>query len=244
MDPQVTFRRAAGRGDFGFRCLDSVQNFARAIEEHLALRRESEPPRGPIEKPDTEARFRAASPASKRRKARPQGRRPRPRSSRGRPLAQTPSFRSLNSPFKKKLHELSGIIAHYPCAVNRHDAHAKQERCDEAAFRDRDAGRLGIGHRRVQQSCRKAAQDVVGTWEWVSVENTASDGAITHPFGPKPGGYLTFDRSGRFFWLITRPNRLKFASGRRDQGTADENKATVQGSLAYAGTYAIEDENR
>ena len=54
-------------------------------------------------------------------------------------------------------------------------------------------------------------------------------------------GYLTFDRSGRFVWLITRPNRQKFASGRRDQGTADENKATVQGSLAYAGRYAIDD---
>lgn len=86
-----------------------------------------------------------------------------------------------------------------------------------------------------------AAQDVAGTWEWVSVENTASDGTVTHPFGPKPGGYLTFDPNRRFFWLITRPNRLKFASGRRDQGTADENKATVQGSLAYVGTYAIKD---
>src|SRR6185312_13575690 len=101
------------------------------------------------------------------------------------------------------------------------------------------ASALAIGV--FSKAAAQAAQDVVGTWEWVSVENTASDGAITHPFGPKPGGYLTFDRSGRFFWLITRPNRLKFASGRRDQGTADENKATVQGSLAYAGTYAIED---
>ncbi len=83
-------------------------------------------------------------------------------------------------------------------------------------------------------------EDVVGTWEWISVENTASDGAITHPFGPKPGGYLTFDRRGRFFWLITRPGRAKFASGRRDQGTADENKTIVQGSLAYTGTYAFD----
>jgi hypothetical protein len=54
---------------------------------------------------------------------------------------------------------------------------------------------------------------------------------------------LTFDRSGHFFWLITRPNRLKFASGRRDQGTDDENRATVQGSLAYAGTYAVDGGN-
>ena len=82
-------------------------------------------------------------------------------------------------------------------------------------------------------------QDFVGTWEWVSVDNTTADGVTTQPFGPKPGGQLSFDGHGRFFWLITRPSRAKFASGRRDQGTADENKAAVQGSLAYAGTYAV-----
>lgn len=85
----------------------------------------------------------------------------------------------------------------------------------------------------------QGGKDLVGTWEWISVDNTAPDGTKTQPFGPKPGGYLSFDRSGRFFWLITRPGRAKFASGRRDQGTAEENKATVQGSLAYFGTYSI-----
>ncbi len=80
---------------------------------------------------------------------------------------------------------------------------------------------------------------LVGTWEWVSVDNAAADGTRTQPFGPKPGGYLTFGADGRFVWLITRPGRAKFASGRRDQGTPDENKATVQGSLAYCGTYAV-----
>ena len=90
-----------------------------------------------------------------------------------------------------------------------------------------------------------AAQDgkaLVGTWEWVSVDNTAADGTLTQPFGPRPGGYLTFGVDGRFFWLITRPGRAKFASGRRDQGTPDENKATVQGSLAYCGTYSVDNE--
>lgn len=80
---------------------------------------------------------------------------------------------------------------------------------------------------------------LVGTWEWVSVDNTAADGARTQPFGPKPGGYLTFGADGRFFWLITRPGRARFAGGKRDQGTPEENKATVQGSLAYCGTYSV-----
>jgi len=83
------------------------------------------------------------------------------------------------------------------------------------------------------------SRDIVGTWEWLSVDNTAPDVVTMQPFGPKPGGYLSFDSKGRFVWLITRPGRAKFVSGRRDQGTAEENKATVQGSLAYCGAYAI-----
>ncbi len=84
--------------------------------------------------------------------------------------------------------------------------------------------------------------DLVGTWEWLSVDNTQTDGTRSQPFGPKPGGYLNFDAEGRFFWLITRPGRARFASGKRDQGTPDENKATVQGSLAYCGTYTVRDD--
>jgi hypothetical protein len=85
----------------------------------------------------------------------------------------------------------------------------------------------------------QTSEDLVGTWAWESVDTIAPDGIKTQPFGPKPGGYLTFDRSGRFFWLITRPGRARFTSGRRDGGTAEENKAAVQGSLAYCGTYSV-----
>jgi hypothetical protein len=89
------------------------------------------------------------------------------------------------------------------------------------------------------QAAAHTTKDLVGTWEWISVENTTPDGVTTQPFGPKPGGYLMFDQSGRFVWLITRPGRPNFASGKRDQGTPEENKATVHGSLAYCGTYAV-----
>ena len=85
----------------------------------------------------------------------------------------------------------------------------------------------------------QSSKDLVGTWEWTSVENTRTDGTRTKPFGPKPGGYLIFGADGRFFWLITRIGRARFASGRRDQGTPEENKATVEGSLAYCGIYAV-----
>lgn len=82
---------------------------------------------------------------------------------------------------------------------------------------------------------------LTGAWEWVAVETTASDGTTAQPFGPNPQGSIIFDSTGRFSWLISRPNRAKFASKRRDQGTDEENKATVQGSLGYYGTYAVSD---
>jgi len=85
-------------------------------------------------------------------------------------------------------------------------------------------------------------QGIAGTWAWISVGNTAPDGTMSQPFGPTPGGYIIFDSGEHFVWLITRPDRPKFASGKRDQGTADENKAAVQGSLGYAGTYFVSGE--
>ena len=95
---------------------------------------------------------------------------------------------------------------------------------------------LGIG---MSSTHAQSDKDLIGTWAWASVDNSTPDGAKTQPFGPRPGGYLTFDADGRFFWLITRPGRAKFASGKRDQGTPEENKAAIQGSLAYCGTYSI-----
>jgi hypothetical protein len=40
------------------------------------------------------------------------------------------------------------------------------------------------------------SRDIVGTWEWVSVDNTTPDGVTMQPFGLKPGGYLSFASSG------------------------------------------------
>jgi hypothetical protein len=98
---------------------------------------------------------------------------------------------------------------------------------------------LGLAMSMIDAIAQSSRDRLVGTWEWLSVDNTQPDGTRSQPFGPKPGGYLSFGADGRFLWLITRPYRAKFASGRRDQGSPEENKATVQGSLAYGGTYAV-----
>jgi Lipocalin-like domain len=87
----------------------------------------------------------------------------------------------------------------------------------------------------------QTVKDLVGTWKPVSIIVTGPDGRRSEPFGPNPNSILTFDANGRFVLVNTRPDLPKFASNNRMQGTAEENKATVQGSIAYFGTYSIVD---
>jgi lipocalin-like protein len=54
-------------------------------------------------------------------------------------------------------------------------------------------------------------------------------------------GFVIFDSNDRFSYLLARPGRAKFAANSRDKGTPEENKATVEGSLAYSGTYSVTD---
>ncbi len=52
---------------------------------------------------------------------------------------------------------------------------------------------------------------------------------------------MIFGSDGHFVQVLTRPGLPKFAAENRLQGTADENKAIVQGSIALFGTYSIAD---
>jgi hypothetical protein len=87
----------------------------------------------------------------------------------------------------------------------------------------------------------QTAKDIVGTWKQVTNVNIAPDGRRSEPFGPNPNSIVTFDANGRFVSVGTRPDLPKFASNNRMQGTAEENKAIVQGSIAYFGTYSVAD---
>jgi len=63
------------------------------------------------------------------------------------------------------------------------------------------------------------------------------EGEKVEPFGPNPKGTMTFDSGGRFSIIVTRSDLPKFASNNRELGTSEENKAAVQGSIAYFGSY-------
>jgi Lipocalin-like domain len=81
----------------------------------------------------------------------------------------------------------------------------------------------------------------IGTWRMISIAVGEGAGRI-EPYGPTPNGLMVIDASGWFTITITRPNLPAFASGNREQGTDAENRAVVQGAIAYFGTYAIDEQ--
>lgn len=99
------------------------------------------------------------------------------------------------------------------------------------------AGEINPAHSQ-QQSL---SQQLVGTWAFVVTAAHRKDGTKADVFGPNPNGVLMFHPDGHFVLINTRPGRPRYASGNRLQGTPDEFRETVLGSIAYFGTYGVDD---
>ena len=85
-------------------------------------------------------------------------------------------------------------------------------------------------------------EQLIGAWAYVSSTATLPDGSPL--WGTSPSGLMIFAEDGRFSWQIFRSDRPKLASKDRMQGTADENAAILQGSLAYFGTYSVDEADK
>lgn len=81
-------------------------------------------------------------------------------------------------------------------------------------------------------------EQIVGTWTPVS-QYVDQDGKRLEPFGPDPKGIVVYDSNGRFVLVLQRASLPRFASSNRMAGTAEENRAIVQGSIAYFGSYSV-----
>jgi hypothetical protein len=53
-----------------------------------------------------------------------------------------------------------------------------------------------------------------------------------------------FDGHGHYIISVMRSDRSAFAVNDRMQGTAEENKATSQGTITYFGTYSVSEADR
>ena len=92
----------------------------------------------------------------------------------------------------------------------------------------------------VGQPAKSDKERFIGTWTLVSL--TSGEGANqTLPYGPNPKGTMMVDVNGRFSIMVARSDLPKFASNNRMSGTPEENKAIVQGTIAYFGTYSIDE---
>ena len=90
-----------------------------------------------------------------------------------------------------------------------------------------------------QQSAKTFKEQFVGTWTLVELFYTTPNGARVDSFGTNPKGRLRFDGDGTYTLQIMRSDLPKFASKNRMEGTAEENKAVVQGTMSYYGTYSV-----
>ena len=85
-------------------------------------------------------------------------------------------------------------------------------------------------------------EQLIGTWAYVSSTARLRDGSPL--WGANPKGLFILTDNGHFSWQIFRSDRPKFASNDRLHATADEYTATMQGSLAYFGTYSINEADK
>jgi len=77
----------------------------------------------------------------------------------------------------------------------------------------------------------QSAKSVAGTYTPVTVS----------AYGDKPKGQMILTPGGRYSIVLSRNDLAKIAAGSRTQGTPDENKAVVHGSIAHTGRYTVDD---
>ena len=82
---------------------------------------------------------------------------------------------------------------------------------------------------------------LVGTWTLTAWEQTRPDGSKLQRFGTNPKGIHVFDANGRTYILFSRADLPKIASNNPSTPTPEEAKGIVDGSIAYYGTYTVDE---
>jgi hypothetical protein len=87
-------------------------------------------------------------------------------------------------------------------------------------------------------------EQLVGTWAYVSVDTVRQDGSRVPMYGPNPQGLAVFDSNGHYILMTARSDQPKFASNNRTEGTPEEYKAVVHGSIAHFGRYTVNEADK
>ena len=97
----------------------------------------------------------------------------------------------------------------------------------------------------ISSAQQKSLKDqLIGTWTLASWERMSANGNKLQSYGANPKGEVVFGRSGRMFVMFARSDLPKLASKNPATATPDEAKAILAGSIAYFGTWAVNDADK
>jgi hypothetical protein len=85
-------------------------------------------------------------------------------------------------------------------------------------------------------------KQLIGDWTLVSAYNER-DGKKSENFGPRPEGYLHLGPNGRFANFVFAKDAPAFAGKDRSNATPDEAAAVIRNSIAYYGTYKVNEKD-
>jgi hypothetical protein len=94
------------------------------------------------------------------------------------------------------------------------------------------------------QPARSLRDQIVGSWNFVVAEVTASDGKKSFPFGETPKGILIFTPDGRFAQIHVAGDVPKIASNNRMTGTPEEYAGIMRRSLSVFGSYTVDEDKK
>src|SRR6266567_5839778 len=83
---------------------------------------------------------------------------------------------------------------------------------------------------------------LVGTWIYVSSTGKREDGSNVQR--PSLQGAVTYTADGRFHFITTRTDAPKYASSDPARPSPDEAMAVASGSIAYTGTYTLDENSK
>jgi hypothetical protein len=81
---------------------------------------------------------------------------------------------------------------------------------------------------------------IVGTWALTRADKILPDGTRVSDFGASPHGLVIFTADGHYVVEIYRADRLKFSSGDKLKGTAEEYKDASLGMSVHFGRYSVD----
>ncbi|MGH9519531.1 MAG: lipocalin-like domain-containing protein [Terriglobales bacterium] len=90
-----------------------------------------------------------------------------------------------------------------------------------------------------------SANPLIGCWNLRSCVRTFRDGQTQYHFGCEPVGRIEYDKAGRVFALLMRPERhtTVLPGMELDQAPPDELREIVTGFVSYFGTFDVDQAN-